>query len=99
MWMDYPGGKWRKNEENKENNMSFGYDEVSQLKTRIAILESQVKAHMDTNTTKSVNIEQLKSENEQLTHLVDALLKKDIYQQWDGSAIEPTYLKRTQPKK
>ena len=89
MWMDYPGGKWRKNEENKENNMSFGYDEVSQLQTRIAILESQV-------TVKDVNIEQLKSENEQLTNLVNALLKKD---KWDGSEIEPTYLHRTQPKK
>ena len=89
MWMDYPGGKWRKNEENKENNMSFGYDEVSQLQTRIAILESQVDV-------KSVTIEQLKSENEQLTNLVNALLKKD---KWDGSAIEPTYLPRVQPKK
>ena len=87
--MDYPGGKWRKNEENKENNMSFGYDEVSQLQTRIAILESQV-------TVKDVNIEQLKSENEQLTNLVNALLKKD---KWDGSEIEPTYLPRVQPKK
>ena len=87
--MDYPGGKWRKNEENKENNMSFGYDEISQLQTRIAILESQV-------TVKDVNIEQLKSENEQLTNLVNALLKKD---KWDGSAIEPTYLPKVQPKK
>ena len=87
--MDYPGGKWRKNEENKENNMSFGYDEVSQLQTRIAILESQVDV-------KSVTIEQLKSENEQLTNLVKALLKKE---KWDGSEIEPTYLPRTQPKK
>ena len=69
--------------------MSFGYDEVSQLQTRIAILESQVDV-------KSVTIEQLKSENEQLTNLVNALLKKD---KWDGSAIEPTYLPRVQPKK
>ena len=86
MWMDYPGGKWRKN---KENNMSFGYDEVSQLQTRIAILESQVDG-------KSVSIGHLKSENEQLTKLVKALLKKE---KWDGSEIEPTYLPRTQPKK
>ena len=86
MWMDYPGGKWRKN---KENNMSFGYDEVSQLQTRVAILESQVDV-------KSVAIGHLKSENEQLTKLVKALLKKE---KWDGSEIEPTYLPRTQPKK
>jgi len=87
--MDYPGGKWRKNEENKENNMSFGYDEVSQLQTKLAILESQVDG-------RSITIEHLKSENEQLTNLVKALLKKE---QWDGSEIEPTYLPRTQPKK
>ena len=87
--MDYPGGKWRKNEENKENNMSFGYDEVSQLQTRVAILESQVDG-------RSITIEHLKSENEQLTNLVNAFLKKD---KWDGSAIEPTYLPRVQPKK
>ena len=69
--------------------MSFGYDEVSQLQTRVAILESQVDG-------KSVAIGHLKSENEQLTKLVKALLKKE---QWDGSEIEPTYLPRTQPKK
>tara|TARA_Y100001951_G_scaffold58931_1_gene46759 strand:+ start:155 stop:364 length:210 start_codon:yes stop_codon:yes gene_type:complete len=68
--------------------MSFGYDEVSQLQTRIAILESQLDG-------KSVAIGHLKSENEQLTKLVKALLKKE---KWDGSEIEPTYLPKAQPK-
>jgi hypothetical protein len=59
--------------------MSFGYDEVSQLQTRIAILESQLDV-------KAAIVGNLKSEIERLTNLVGSLIKKD---KWDGETIEP----------
>jgi hypothetical protein len=56
------------------------YNEVSQLQTRIAILESQLDV-------KGVCISAQKQEIEKLTNLVGTLIKKDT---WDGQDIEPT---------
>ena len=56
------------------------YNEVSQLQTRIAILESQLQV-------KETTIGGQKAEIERLTNLVGTLLKKE---KWDGQDIEPT---------
>ena len=56
------------------------YNEVSQLQTRIAILESQLDV-------KGVCISAQNQEIEKLTNLVGSLIKKD---KWDGQDIEPT---------
>jgi hypothetical protein len=56
------------------------YDEISQLQTRIAILESQIDV-------RDVTIAKLKTDIERLTNLVGTLINKD---KWDGSDIEPT---------
>lgn len=56
------------------------YNEVSQLQTRIAILESQLDV-------KDVCIGAQKQEIEKLINLVGTLIKKD---RWDGQDIEPT---------
>jgi hypothetical protein len=59
--------------------MSFGYDEISQLQTKVAILESQLDV-------KDVAVGNLKSEIERLTNLVGSLVRQD---KWDGETIEP----------
>jgi hypothetical protein len=56
------------------------YNEVSQLQTRIAILESQLQV-------KETAFGAQRAEIERLTNLVGTLLKKEM---WDGQDIEPT---------
>jgi len=58
----------------------YHQNELSQLQTRIAILESQLEL-------KIVLVNEQKSEIERLVNLVGAIYKKE---QWDGSTIEPT---------
>ena len=60
--------------------MNHSYNEVSQLHTKIAILESQIDV-------KNVKIGHLESEIKRLTNLVGSLIKKD---KWNGEDIEPT---------
>tara|TARA_B100001179_G_scaffold57554_1_gene39489 strand:+ start:1456 stop:1647 length:192 start_codon:yes stop_codon:yes gene_type:complete len=56
------------------------YNEISQLQTRIAILESQLQV-------KETALGGQRAEIERLTNLVGTLLKKE---KWDGQDIEPT---------
>ena len=60
--------------------MISSQDEVSQLQTRIAILESQLNV-------KEVALGGQRTEIKRLTALVGTLLQKE---KWDGSTIEPT---------
>ena len=57
--------------------MSLGYNEVSQLQTKIAILESQIDV-------KDVSIGLLNKEIKRLTDVVSSLVSKE---KWDGSDI------------
>tara|TARA_B100000470_G_scaffold35323_1_gene24490 strand:+ start:451 stop:642 length:192 start_codon:yes stop_codon:yes gene_type:complete len=56
------------------------YNEISQLQTRIAILESQLQV-------KETALGGQRAEIERLTNLVGTLLKKE---EWDGQDIGPT---------
>ena len=69
--------------------MSFGYNEVSQLQTRIAILESQIDV-------KDVSIGLLKDEIKRLTNLVGSLISKE---KWDGSDIGTKLEYKLEPRK
>ena len=69
--------------------MSFGYNEVSQLQTRIAILESQVDV-------KDVSIGLLKDEIKRLTNLVGSLISKE---KWDGSDLGTKLEYKLEPRK
>ena len=69
--------------------MSFGYDEVSQLQTRIAILESQVDV-------KDVSIGLLNEETKRLTNLVGSLVYKE---KWDGSDLGTKLEYKLEPRK
>ena len=60
--------------------MNHSYNEVSQLHTQIAILESQIDV-------KNVKIGHLETEIKRLTNLVGSLIQKD---KWNGEDIEPT---------
>ena len=60
--------------------MSHSYNEVTQLQTMVAILESQIDV-------KNVKIGHLESEIKRLTNLVGSLIQKD---KWEGETIEPT---------
>jgi len=60
--------------------MSHSYNEVRQLHTQIAILESQIDV-------KNVKIGHLEAEIKRLTNLVGSLIQQD---DWDGSTVEPT---------
>ena len=60
--------------------MSHSYNEVTQLQTMIAILESQIDV-------KNVKISHLETEIKRLTNLVGSLIQKE---EWDGETIEPT---------
>ena len=60
--------------------MSHSYNEVTQLQTMIAILESQIDV-------KNVKIGHLESEIKRLTNLVGVLIQQD---KWEGETIEPT---------
>ena len=69
--------------------MSFGYDEVSQLQTRIAILESQIDV-------KDVSIGLLNKEIKRLTDVVSSLVSKE---KWDGSDIGTQLEYKLEPRK
>ena len=69
--------------------MSLGYNEVSQLQTRIAILESQVDV-------KDVSIGLLKDEIKRLTNLVGSLVSQE---KWDGSDIGIQVEYKLEPRK
>ena len=60
--------------------MSHSYNEVTQLQTTIAILESQIDV-------KNIKIGHLETEIKRLTNLVGSLIQQD---KWDGETIEPT---------
>ena len=69
--------------------MSLGYNEVSQLQTRIAILESQVDV-------KDVAIGLLNNEIKRLTNLVGSLVSKE---KWDGSDLGTKLEYKLEPRK
>ena len=69
--------------------MSLGYNEISQLQTRIAILESQVDV-------KDVAIGLLKTEIQRLTNLVGSLVSKE---KWDGSDLGTQLEYKLEPRK
>ena len=69
--------------------MSLGYNEVSQLQTKIAILESQIDV-------KDVSIGLLKDEIKRLTDVVGSLVSKE---KWDGSDIGPQVEYKLEPRK
>ena len=69
--------------------MSLGYNEVSQLQTRIAILESQVEV-------KDISIGLLKEEIQRLTNLVGTLISKE---KWDGSDLGTKLEYKLEPRK
>ena len=69
--------------------MSFGYNEVSQLQTRIAILESQIEV-------KDVSIGLLKEEIKRLTDVVSSLVSKE---KWDGGDIGTQLKYKLEPRK
>ena len=69
--------------------MSLGYNEVSQLQTRIAILESQIDV-------KDVAIDLLKEEIQRLTNLVGTLISKE---KWDGSDLGTKLEYKLEPRK
>ena len=69
--------------------MSLGYNEVSQLQTQIAILESQVEV-------KDISIGLLKEEIQRLTNLVGTLISKE---KWDGSDLGTKLEYKLEPRK
>mgnify|MGYP001257587069 CR=1 FL=1 len=69
--------------------MSLGYNEVSQLQTKIAILESQIDV-------KDVSIGLLNVEIKRLTNLVGSLVSQE---KWDGSDIGPQVEYKLEPRK
>ena len=69
--------------------MSFAYNEVSQLQTRIAILESQVDV-------KDVTIGLLNNEIKRLTNLVGSLVSQE---KWDGSDLGTQLEYKLEPRK
>ena len=69
--------------------MSLGYNEVSQLQTQIAILESQIDV-------KDVAIDLLKEEIQRLTNLVGTLISKE---KWDGSDLGTKLEYKLEPRK
>jgi len=69
--------------------MSFGYDEVSQLQTQVAILESQIDG-------KDVSIGLLKDEIKRLANVVSSLVSKE---KWDGSDIGTQLEYKLEPRK
>ena len=69
--------------------MSFGYNEVSQLQTKIAILESQIDV-------KDVSIGLLNKEIKRLTDVVSSLVSKE---KWDGSDIGTQLKYKLEPRK
>ena len=69
--------------------MSLGYNEVSQLQTQIAILESQLEV-------KDVAIGLLNVEIKRLTNLVGSLVSQE---KWDGSDIGTKLEYKLEPRK
>jgi len=69
--------------------MSFGYDEVSQLQTQVAILESQIDG-------KDVSIGLLKDEIKRLANVVSSLVSQE---KWDGSDIGTQLEYKIEPRK
>ena len=69
--------------------MSLGYNEVSQLQTRIAILESQIDV-------KDVAIGLLKEEIQRLTNLVGTLIYRE---KWDSSDLGTKLEYKLEPRK
>ena len=69
--------------------MSFGYNEVSQLQTKIAILESKIDV-------KDVSIGLLNKEIKRLTDVVSSLVSKE---KWDGSDIGTQLEYKLEPRK
>ena len=69
--------------------MSLGYNEVSQLQTKIAILESQLDV-------KDVAIGLLNVEIKRLTNLVGSLVSQE---KWDGSDIGVQLKYKLEPRK
>ena len=69
--------------------MSLGYNEVSQLQTKIAILESQIDV-------KDVSIGLLNKEIKRLTDVVSSLVSKE---KWDGSDIGTQLEYKLEPRK
>ena len=69
--------------------MSLGYNEVSQLQTKIAILESQIDV-------KDVSIGLLNVEIKRLTNLVGSLVSQE---KWDGSDIGVQLKYKLEPRK
>ena len=69
--------------------MSLGYNEVSQLQTQIAILESQIDV-------KDISISLLKEEIQRLTNLVGTLISKE---KWDGSDLGTKLEYKLEPRK
>jgi hypothetical protein len=69
--------------------MSLGYNEVSQLQTKIAILESQLEV-------KDVAIGLLNVEIKRLTNLVGSLVSQE---KWDGSDIGVQLKYKLEPRK
>jgi prefoldin subunit 5 len=72
--------------------MSFGYDEVSQLQTRIAILESQVDV-------KDVSIGLLNKEIKRLTDVVSSVSSLVSKEKWDCSDIGTQLEYKLEPRK
>ena len=69
--------------------MSFGYNEVSQLQTKIAILESQIDV-------KDVAIGLLNEEIKRLTNVIGSLVSKE---KWDGSDLGVQLEYKLEPRK
>ena len=69
--------------------MSLGYNEVSQLQTKIAILESQIDV-------KDVSIGLLNKEIKRLTDVVSSLVSQE---KWDGSDIGTQLEYKIEPRK
>ena len=69
--------------------MSFGYDEVSQLQTQVAILESQIDV-------KDVSIGLLKDEIKRLTNVIGSLVSQE---KWDGSDLGTKLEYKLEPRK
>ena len=69
--------------------MSLGYNEVSQLQTKIAILESQLEV-------KDVAIGLLNVEIKRLTNVIGSLVSKE---KWDGSDLGVQLEYKLEPRK
>ena len=69
--------------------MSLGYNEVSQLQTKIAILESQIDV-------KDVAIGLLNEEIKRLTNVIGSLVSKE---KWDGSDLGVQLEYKLEPRK